>query len=716
MSTTQTPPQQPQAQPQRKIELNASGYFMPWLREQQISLGVTTYQTNRLFLIGVKPDGRLSTFERTFDRPMGLHASPERLVMSTRTQIWQLDNALEGDQKHKDIYDRLYIPRKSHTTGELDTHDVTIDKNGDILFINTRFSCIAKLSDKHSFEPVWKPPFISKLVPQDNCHLNGLAMQDGEPAYVTAVSRSDVPNGWRDRRENGGIVVDVKTNEIIAEGLSMPHSPRLYRDKLWILNSGTGDFGYVDREAKKFVPLTFCPGFMRGLAFHDKYAIVGLSGPRRDKTFGGLMLEERLKEKDADPKCGLMVIDLDSGDIVHWFRFDGGLVTELFDVQVIPQVLCPTSLGFKTTEINRIISFPDTDGSAAFHIMPESEKDRSNNLGTAPDLALGTGQNRLQQTAQPSGGDSNGKAQKIDLNQVRFQVTDRVTAQQIIQQYDQFTFPSLRKQAYATKFNEPLITVVAVHNQQFAGAAIVEMFLDGRGRLLSYFVAPQFRGNGIGQRMLQYAEQALRQKRAKRFVMRYRSDWKSLDTIEHITSKQGFNPPKTNLMLCKSDCEVIYKAPWFNSYHLPKGYTFFDWKDLTPTDRQHIGKRKEQEDWYPDALTPFQIEDKIHYPTSVGLRYEGNVVGWMLTHQIAEDTVQYTTLFVSPELQRMGRAIGVLIEAIRRQIAMYNGGSPLRYGAFQVESSNELMIRFVERRMRPYLLKYVEERRVVKRL
>ena len=109
------------------------------------------------------------------------------------------------------------------------------------------------------------------------CHLNGLALVDGEPAYVTAVSRSDVPSGWRERRQDGGCVIDVRSNEVILTGLSMPHSPRWYRGKLWLLNSGTGDFGYVDEKTGAFEPLAFCPGYLRGLAFHGDCAVVGLS-------------------------------------------------------------------------------------------------------------------------------------------------------------------------------------------------------------------------------------------------------------------------------------------------------------------------------------------------------------------------------------------------------------------------------------------------------
>ena len=59
------------------------------------------------------------------------------------------------------------------------------------------FGCLATLSERASFQPLWRPPFLSGLVPEDRCHLNGLAMRDGQPAYVTAVAASDVADGWR---------------------------------------------------------------------------------------------------------------------------------------------------------------------------------------------------------------------------------------------------------------------------------------------------------------------------------------------------------------------------------------------------------------------------------------------------------------------------------------------------------------------------------------
>jgi uncharacterized protein (TIGR03032 family) len=180
-------------------------------------------------------------------------------------------------------------------------------------------------------------------------------MAEGRPRFVTAVSASDVIDGWRDRRRDGGVVLEVPEGRVIASGLSMPHSPRLYRGRLWLHNSGTGQFGSIDPGGGPFEPLAFCPGYLRGLAFVGDYAVVGLSQPRHDQTFSGLALEEELAKRNAEPRCGLLFIDLRTGDVAHWLRVDG-MVRELYDVAALPQVSRPMALGFKSDEIQRIIA------------------------------------------------------------------------------------------------------------------------------------------------------------------------------------------------------------------------------------------------------------------------------------------------------------------------------------------------------------------------
>lgn len=335
-----------------RLEILSSRGLPGWLAGQALSLAFTTYQAGKLFLLGLQPGGRLALFERTFNRCMGLCAHANGLWMSSLVQLWRFENVLAPGQEHEG-HDRLYVPMASHTTGDLDVHDVAVLADGRPVFVNTLFSCLATVSPRASFAPLWRPAFVSRLAAEDRCHLNGLALEAGAPAFVTLVGRSDVADGWREHRRRGGVVLDVRTGATVAEGLSMPHSPRLHGGRLWLLEAGSGFLGYVAGGA--FERVTFCPGYARGLCVVGEYAVIGVSKLRKSRTFADLELGEQLTARGAEPRCGLLIVDLRSGDIVHWLRLDG-IVEELYDVVALPGVRRPMALGFQTEEIRRTIT------------------------------------------------------------------------------------------------------------------------------------------------------------------------------------------------------------------------------------------------------------------------------------------------------------------------------------------------------------------------
>ncbi len=345
----------PDSPPQ--LEISSSRNFTSWLHEQRASLAFTTYQSGKLFLIGLKPDGKLSVFERSFERCMGLAVSPDAqtLWVSAAYQIWRFENALPAGATEPGGYDRLYVPQLGYTTGDVDAHDIALDRDQRPVFVNTLFSCIAAPSETHSFRVVWKPPFITNLAAEDRCHLNGLAMRDGAPAFATAVSASDAREGWREKRRDGGVVLDIASEEIIAHSLSMPHSPRWHDGRLFVLNSGAGEFGTIHLASGKFEPICFCPGYARGLAICGDFAVIGLSTCRENRTFSGLPLDEALAAKAVQPRCGLLVVNLRTGEIAHTLTIEG-IVRELYDVAILPGSAMPSALGFKTEEIRRTIT------------------------------------------------------------------------------------------------------------------------------------------------------------------------------------------------------------------------------------------------------------------------------------------------------------------------------------------------------------------------
>ena len=341
---------------QPAFEINTSRQFLAWMAEQQVSIALTTYQIGKLFTLGLKPNGELAVFERSFDRCMGLCSSADGrgFYPSSLYQIWRFENSLAAGE-NADGFDAVYIPQLGFTTGDCDIHDMATDANGELVFVNTLFSCLATTSTTHSFRPLWRPPFISRLAAEDRCHLNGLALRDGQPAYVSAVSTSDAADGWRERRGDGGVVIDVASNKVVATGLSMPHSLRWHQGRLWLCNSGTGEFGYIDLDTGAFEPLSFCAGYLRGVAFHGDYALLGTSKPRQNKTFSGLPLDDALSQRNVEARCGIQVVDLRSGDAVHWVQFEG-IIEELYDVITLPGIRNPSLIGFKNDQIRRLIS------------------------------------------------------------------------------------------------------------------------------------------------------------------------------------------------------------------------------------------------------------------------------------------------------------------------------------------------------------------------
>ncbi len=342
-----------------KVEYSISPGMAKRLAQLNASLAFTSYQSGLLYLVGTTSKGGVNIHQTAVPKAMGIAASDDGFVMSSDYQIMHFKNTIEPNEHINATFDACFVPRDVRVTGRLDAHDVGIEKDGGVIFVNTRFNCLARVSDKYSFEEVWRPSFISSLVNEDRCHLNGLAMEGGVPRYVTAVSKSDTVDGWRDRRGDGGVVIDVQTNKVVCEGLSMPHSPRMFDGRLWLANSGTGELGEVvfdDTGMGTFEPRAFCPGFLRGLVIHGDHAFVGLSKPRY-KRFEGLALDQRLKDADSTPWCGIQVIDLRTGACVDWLRIDGA-VSELYDLELIKGARLPMAVPQVSDETANLITFP----------------------------------------------------------------------------------------------------------------------------------------------------------------------------------------------------------------------------------------------------------------------------------------------------------------------------------------------------------------------
>lgn len=332
-----------------------SDSFVALLQQLRATLLVSTYQANKLMAVRACENG-LSTLVRTFDKPMGVAIDQRRMAIGTRKEVWLLRNApdIAPSVEPAGPHDACYLPRSSHITGDIGVHEIAY-VGDELWLVSTRFSCLATLDPDYSFVPRWQPPFISALAAEDRCHLNGLALVNGRPTFVTALGATDQRDGWRANKARGGCIIDVTSGEFVARGLSMPHSPRWHNGRLWVLESGTGCLLSVDLVTGKTELIAQVPGFARGVAFSGPLVFIGLSKIRPTSAMDGVPLATRRDEL----KCGIAVVDLRSGQTIALLEFQSA-VEEIFDVQLLPNLRFPEVIGFQNDSLNHTFVVPPT--------------------------------------------------------------------------------------------------------------------------------------------------------------------------------------------------------------------------------------------------------------------------------------------------------------------------------------------------------------------
>ncbi|MDQ0503360.1 TIGR03032 family protein [Xanthobacter agilis] len=330
-----------------------------WLERHRVALALSSYQTGQVFLVGRFPNGQISFYQRNFERAMGLWHAPGQLYLGSAIQVWRLENVLRPGERANAHFDALFVPRATFVTGGVDLHELAVEASGRMVFAATRFSCLATLSTTHSFRPIFTPEFISRLAGDDRCHLNGLALEGGVARYVTVCGRADTPDGWRAGRRGGGLLIRIADGAVVAEGLSMPHSPRVEGEWVYLLDSGRGYLVRLDPLTGAREDVAFCPGFLRGLSLHGGYALVTVSLPR-SFSFEGLPLQQELDRRGVDPRCGLAIINLASGRIEEWIWFEDR-IREMFDVVVLPGLACPMAAPAKGPDLAQLVTIEESD-------------------------------------------------------------------------------------------------------------------------------------------------------------------------------------------------------------------------------------------------------------------------------------------------------------------------------------------------------------------
>lgn len=324
------------------------------LRELNCSLALTTYQASQVVTFFPDPndEDHLGQLPANFPQAMGLAVGERRLAVAAQHNIVVLANEPSLAQGYQDgayKFDSFYLPRATYHTSPLEVHDLEWRKGG-LWGVNTLFSCLCTFDNRYNFQPRWFPPFIKKVSPEDFCHLNGMTMENGAPKYVTMFSQSTEARGWRGNATQTGLLMDATTNEIVLQGLPMPHSPRLFNGKLYVLLSAKGEVVEVDVNTGKYTVIHRLNGFVRGLAQHGDYLFVGLSKLREhSKTFRELPIAQQ------ELNAGIEVIHLPSGELVGHIHYTD-TVSEVFDVKILPNTQFPCILDPMNPEHVRAIN------------------------------------------------------------------------------------------------------------------------------------------------------------------------------------------------------------------------------------------------------------------------------------------------------------------------------------------------------------------------
>lgn len=311
---------------------SADDSFVRALSSAGVTLGVSTYNASQLLTVWANDYG-LCTSTSNVPRAMGIGFENDLLAVASRAGM-SMFRCFETSQVSNNGIDAdfTWLERAKYHTGPIDTHDVEIH-NRRIFAVNTAWSCISVFGFEDNFKPIWRPPFITGLCPNDRCHLNGMAVKDGKPMFVTALGQSNEPKGWKAGIVNGGVLMSTKENKILAKNLSLPHSP-VYMEHsncLWFLQSGTGQICQFDLLRLEIVKTIDTSYFIRGLAIEKDIAFVGFSMLRKSsQTFKPL---QGILKGD---ECGLLAVNLVSGEVLGKLLFSSP-VEELYDVSIFPK-------------------------------------------------------------------------------------------------------------------------------------------------------------------------------------------------------------------------------------------------------------------------------------------------------------------------------------------------------------------------------------------
>ncbi|MDA3927524.1 MAG: TIGR03032 family protein [Prolixibacteraceae bacterium] len=300
------------------------------LREKNIVLGLSTIDTNKLIFLRGNEENNIVQFLRNFEHPTGLAIKDDFLAVASRSDLQlfrtnhKLAKSFPGD---KNKFDQIFLPKLTYHCGNVDLHDIAF-VNEKIIGISTAYSCLLEFSDSYSFNPIWKPDFITDLKNEDRCHLNGLAIKNGEIVALTALGKTNYKEGWRKNKVNGGVLIDYKTKEILLDQLGAPHSPTISGNEIFIALSATGEILKYNMDTKEHCIIANLAGYVRGIKIIDDYIFVGLS-KLRNKSLD--VIDFPVAKKQLS--CGIYILSKKTGNTIAHLHFEKD-VNEIYSIQL----------------------------------------------------------------------------------------------------------------------------------------------------------------------------------------------------------------------------------------------------------------------------------------------------------------------------------------------------------------------------------------------
>ena len=463
----------------KPFELEYPPQFAELLHKLNLSLALSTYQAGKVVLISAFDKDRLIQLPRTFDNAMGMATKNEILAVATGKNVEILKNSAELAKIYPtkpNTYDSMYMPRATYHTGYLALHDMAFLKD-ELVAINTLFSCLSYIDENQSFTPFWQPPFISGFAPEDRCHLNGLAIENNEIKYVSALGTTDTAHGWRDNKIKGGVLMEYPSGKIIVDGLSMPHSPRLYNGKLYVLNSAQGELIEVNPETGAYEVVVNLGGFARGMDIYGDYLFIGVSKLRHNsQVFRDLPIAET-------SFAGVIAVYLPYKTVVGQVKYKMS-VDEIYDVKVLPGKLRPNILS-TDMEVNKgAIVFDDK-----FYWGEIKSENEAKNTQTP--------QNNQQNAPQQGS--------------IRVQVLKNIAPSQLLEQFGNMVCKDLKNDLTNKKIHGSLNLIVAANGNNPLGLIVFEAKKDKTAKIYSVFVKNEFRNKKLATNLLKQLHQILQQ-------------------------------------------------------------------------------------------------------------------------------------------------------------------------------------------------------------